>query len=96
MAPTLLEHAKAKEKSPVAPQVVKDGIRQLDKVRRLAAPETIPFVNAWTDFIKGVNDVQTGLAPPQTLEKKLQRVDDEMAKLSTNRDLMEKMLHEGI
>jgi hypothetical protein len=96
MAPTLFEHASAPAKGQVTPQVIKDGLRQLDKVRRLAAPETIPFVNAWSDFIKAFNDAETGAGPPQAVQQKLQKVDDEMAKLQTNRELMEKRLHEGI
>jgi hypothetical protein len=75
---------------------VKEGLRSLDKVRRLAAPETIPFVNAWTDLIKAISDVETGGGSVKTVEAKQQEVNDAMAKLRTNRDLMEKMLHEGI
>jgi hypothetical protein len=96
MGPTLLDRAKKPTKGQVTPAVVKEGLRTLDKVRRLAAPETIPFVNAWTDLIKALNDAETGVGSPEVLKAKLQQVDDAMAKLRTNRDLMEKMLHEGI
>ncbi len=96
MGPTLIDRAKNPAKGQVTPQVVKDGLRQLDKVRRVSAPETIPFVNAWSDMIKAWNDLETGVGSPQMLQAKVKQFEDVMAKLKTNRDLMEKMLHEGI
>lgn len=94
--PTLYQRARDKGRSTATPAAAKDSLKQLDKVRRIAAQEVIPLVDAWRDIIKAVSDVDTGRASPKVLEGKSQAVFDAMTKLDTNRELMEKMLNEGV
>jgi hypothetical protein len=94
--PTLYQRAKDAARATATPAAVKESLKQLDKVRRIAAQEVIPLVDAWRDFIKAVSDVDTGRASSKVLEGKSQAVFDAMTKLDTNRELMEKMLNEGV
>jgi hypothetical protein len=98
--PVLAERSKAMAKSHGKSQApaaqIEEGLRSLAKVRRLAAPEILPLVEAWGDFMKTAYDVQTGRAAAKSLEAKAQTLEDAMARHNTNQALMEKMLHEGI
>ncbi len=98
VGPMLFERAEApaRGKTRVSSSTVEDGLRKLDKVRRMADPKIIPLVDAWRNFIKEMDDVETGNASPANLENRRQAVLDAMSKLDADRDLMEKMMHEGI
>jgi hypothetical protein len=95
VAPIVFERADAKAKQPPS-TVVQEGLRKLDRIARIADPQVMPLVTAWRNFIRELNDVQTSNASRANLRMRAQAVLDAMAKLSTDRDLMEKMLKEGV
>jgi hypothetical protein len=94
--PTLSEHAKPSMHPQMNSVVVQEVLHTLDKVRRLADPQVVPFVNAFSEYIKALNDYESHLASATMVEERRQGVQDALAKLQANRNLMEKMLYEGI
>ncbi len=75
---------------------LQDAVRNLQKVKRLSDPQMIPLVNAYTDFVQGVSDYQSRRITIQALTAKAQAVDDALAKVNANHELIQKMLTEGI
>jgi hypothetical protein len=55
-----------------------------------------PLVRAYREFIGAVSEVQSGRGSPANLRAKAQAVEDAEAKVNANRDVMEKMLQEGV
>lgn len=94
--PTLMEHAKAPNPPLMNSLVVQEVLHSLDKVRQLADPQVVPFVNAYRLYIEALNDLEYHRASPNMVEERRQVVLDTLAKLQADRDLMEKMLYEGI
>jgi hypothetical protein len=78
------------------PAVVEAGLKKLQKVRWYADPQVLPLVNATQQLMEAINDVDNGQMSREALAAKAQAVMDEAAKLDTDRDLWQKMLHEGV
>src|SRR5213079_3589441 len=53
----------------ITPQAIKENLRSLDKLRRLADPHVVPLVDAWRDFVKTLSDAQTGILPAKSVEQ---------------------------
>jgi hypothetical protein len=79
-----------------SPAVVQEGLKKIQKLRWYANPQFLPYVNAVQDLMLAMKDAQGQRIPPAVLKAKAQAVLDERDKLDINRDLMEKMQHEGI
>jgi hypothetical protein len=94
--PALKQSAKATDRQAVTPAAVRDGIKTLDRLRRIADPSMIPLVSAYRDFISAVADAQAGTGSRRAIEDRLRNVEDAEAKVKANRDVMEKMLREGV
>lgn len=76
--------------------VLRDGLGDLKKLRPMADESVRPLIDAWYRFIWGWNMFQAGNVSRETLESQAQAIDDAMAKLQADQDLMQKMLKEGI
>ena len=72
------------------------ALKELHKLRPLADLRVQPYVDAWIDFIQGCDQLRQGTTTWQMVETKHQALLNEGIKLDANRDLAEKMLHEGI
>ena len=96
VVPALKELTKATDRQTVTPVAIKDGIRTLDRIRRIADPPLIPLLDSYRDFLRGVADAQAGTIPVNALKARIKAVEDAEAKVKVNRDVMEKMLREGV
>jgi hypothetical protein len=79
-----------------SPAVVHDGLAKLQKIRHCADPEFVPYVNAVQGFMLAMNDYAQQRISLAALQIRAQAVLDQRDKLNTDRDLLEKMLHEGV
>jgi hypothetical protein len=96
-ADSLFNHGKVgRGKRALTPAAVQEGLKRLEKVRRISDPAIIPMVDAWMGFIKALNDAETGKGSAQVLESKRQAVLDAMERVKADRDLMEKTMREGV
>ncbi|HYO11149.1 MAG TPA: S16 family serine protease [Tepidisphaeraceae bacterium] len=96
MLPVLSELDKAANRQQVTPAVLSEGMKSLDKVRRIAHPSVVPLIDAWRDFFRSVGEVQAGRLPVQQLGPKVKALENAAAKINANRDVMEKMVREGV
>lgn len=80
-------------------------LKELHKVRPLADPNIQPYIDAWIDFIQAFDQFRVGRtnefrvsSPNQwrIVQNKYTALLNEGIKLDANRDLAEKMMHEGI
>jgi hypothetical protein len=94
--PALKQQAVAADRQRVPPAAVTEGLRALDRLNPIADPAMQPLVRAYREFIGAVSEVQSGRGSPANLRAKAQAVEDAEAKVNANRDVMEKMLQEGV
>jgi hypothetical protein len=76
--------------------VVENGLRDLEKVHRVSAPEMLPLVDAWRDYISSLEKLLDKKVSGSYYESKRQALLDIMEKQKVDQALLEKMLHEGI
>ncbi len=76
--------------------VVEAGLRDLEKVHRVAAPEMVPLVDGWRDYISALEKLLDKKVSGSYYESKRQALLDIMEKQKVDQALLEKMLHEGI
>jgi hypothetical protein len=95
MLPILTERSQLGDVK-VPSTVVRDGLDDLKKLRPMADESVRPLIDAWSRFIWGWNMFQAGNVSRDTVESQAQAIDDAMAKLQADQDLMQKMLKEGI
>jgi hypothetical protein len=94
MLPQLYE--RGKKKVQINQATMNEGLKSLEKVRRLADPSVYPLVDAWKGFFKAVSDAAAGHGSAKELDAKGEAVENAAVKLNANREAMEKMLREGI
>jgi hypothetical protein len=94
--PALLNLIQATDRQKIPPVAITDGIKTLDRLRRIADPPMIPLVDAYREFIKAVADAQAGAITLPQLKARIKAVEDAETKVKANRDMMEKMLREGV
>jgi hypothetical protein len=89
-----------KDKKPTvalaSPTVVHDALAKLVKLRTCCDPQFARYVNCTWEFMRAMNDFQNGAGSQAEMRADAQLVLDEDAKLSMDRALMEKILHEGV
>ena len=89
---------KARSDSSAAPTVpsgvVRAGLASLRKLRPMADPNVRPLIDAWASLMSTWNEMQEGLATPDSLEERRQAVVDEMAKENADQDMLQKMLQD--
>jgi hypothetical protein len=95
MLPILSERSQL-DTAQVPSTVVKDGLANLKRLRPIADESVRPLIDAWSRFIWGWSMFQRGNTTKETLMTQAQAIDDAMAQLQTDQDLMQKMLKEGI
>jgi len=96
MADVLKARSDAGAPSSVPSSVVRTGLTSLRKLRPIADENVRPLIDAWASFLSAWNEMQEGLATPDSVESRRQVVIDEMAKENADADLMQKMLREGM
>jgi hypothetical protein len=69
---------------------------KLNKVRPLSDLTVRPYIDAWIEYIEACNNLRLGGATQDFANQKYHDLLDAATKLDANRDLAEKMLHEGI
>ena len=79
-----------------APAAIVESLKNIDRVKRVADPTVVPLVDAWREFIRALGDVRTGVGSVQTLQMRASTLEDAAVKLNARRDVMEKMLREGV
>jgi hypothetical protein len=95
MLPAIAERAASKDKLPPS-SVVQQGLADLEKLRPIAAPETLQWIDAMQRLVRTIVSYQSGLARPDNIASMAQQADDEEAKINMNPEIMQKMLKEGI
>jgi hypothetical protein len=94
--PMINDQLKSGTKSPVLPAMVDESLNRLRLVHQRSDPHILPLIDAWHDWIQASSDYESGDASDDYLESKRLAVLDAMTKLQANRELIEKMLHEGM
>ncbi|MGA2582491.1 MAG: S16 family serine protease [Tepidisphaeraceae bacterium] len=94
--PMINQQIQSGTKSPVLPAMVEESLKRLLLVHQRSDPHIVPLIDAWSDWIQASSDYESGNASDDYLETKRQAALDAMTKLQANRDLIEKMLHEGM
>ncbi|MGA2582490.1 MAG: S16 family serine protease [Tepidisphaeraceae bacterium] len=94
--PMISDQLKSGTKSPVLPAMVDECLNRLRLVHQRSDPQILPMIDAWQDWIEASSDYESGNASDNYLESKRLAVLDAMTRLQANRDLIEKMLHEGM
>lgn len=92
--PAVFDRARAKQQLPAA--TIQQGLRDLERVRRITDPKMLPLIDALRNFMRELNEAANGRGSQRDIETRAQAVQDAMAKVETDRDLMQKMLNEGI
>jgi hypothetical protein len=96
VTPALEDLAKATDRQKVPPAALTEGIKTMDRLRRIADPKLLPLLDAYREFVRAVADAQAGSISIKALEGRVKAVSDAEARFETNRDLMEKLLREGV
>jgi hypothetical protein len=96
MLPILAEREFTKDSPPIQSATLSAGLADLRKLRPLAHPQVQPLIDAWSRFIQVWNSQQQGNAAKTVLDRQRQILIDEMTRLQTNAELMQKMLKEGV
>jgi hypothetical protein len=75
---------------------IDETLKELKKVRPLADLTIRPWIDSWIDFLNAGKELRAGDDSTEDVDEKYQTMVNEAVKLDTNRDLAEKMLHEGM
>jgi hypothetical protein len=75
---------------------IDETLKELKKVRPLADLTIRPWIDSWIDFLNAGKELRAGGDSTEDVDEKYQTMVNEAVKLDTNRDLAEKMLHEGM
>jgi hypothetical protein len=94
--PMINQQIQSGTKSPVLPAMVDESLNRLRLVHQRSDPHILPLIDAWQDWIQASSDYESGNASDDYLEGKRLAVQDAMTKLQANRELIEKILHEGM
>ena len=96
MLPSLFEPAESGKAQTATPAVVQQGLINLRKLRAKVDLKVFPVLDSLIDWIQTFNAINSGRRPLTDLEPKRKRFIESLQKVSADRALMEKMLHEGI
>jgi hypothetical protein len=93
--PTLVNPSDAKP-GQATPEAIDLALRDLKKLRPMSDLRVQPMIDAWSEFISMCSEAEAGRATEDQLDAKRQALLNVMAHLNANKDMIEKMLNEGV